>query len=200
MSHKRELPLYKLVINEDDESEEGVDFIALVDDPATDRGWQAFKDQKPYEFKADEDRQIISGPLMVANLPIFRRTEQMGEFYVVFDKETIEKVAFKFARNGFHSNVNMMHRPEHKLDDVFMFESFIIDESRGIVTPMGFDKLTEGSWFGSFKVDNKKIWDEFIKTGVFSGFSVEGIFDQEFLHPQDEKIIEDVIDIVNGKS
>lgn len=34
-----ELPLYELLIDEADES--GVDFIALVDDPAIKKGWQA---------------------------------------------------------------------------------------------------------------------------------------------------------------
>ncbi len=36
-----ELPLYELLIDEADES--GVDFIALVDDPAIKKGWQAFQ-------------------------------------------------------------------------------------------------------------------------------------------------------------
>jgi hypothetical protein len=55
-----ELPLYELLIDELDES--GVDFIALVDDPAIKKGWQAFKDDTlKFEFKADKEKRIISG-------------------------------------------------------------------------------------------------------------------------------------------
>ena len=62
-----------------------------------------------------------------------------------------------------------------------MIESMIIDKDRGMVAPAGFGDLPDGSWFGSFKVDNDEIWDKFIKTGTFTGFSVEGLFKQEYV-------------------
>ncbi len=40
----------------------------------------------------DEDQQIISGPLMLADTPIYRN-DHNGEYYVVFTKETIKKIA-----------------------------------------------------------------------------------------------------------
>jgi len=33
-----------------------------------------------------------------------------------------------------------------------------------------------GFWFGVYKVNNKEVWDKYIKTGAVKGFSVEGIF------------------------
>jgi len=192
----RELPIYKLVLS--DEEEMGVNFIAFVGDPAIKRLWQAFDNVKELFQVHDEDRKIISGALIVANLPIYRRDEERGEYYVIFDRETIEKIVHKFFKNGFQGNVNMEHDEEEKIEGCYMFESFLIDESRGIETPKGFDKLPDGSWFGSFKIDNKDVWDNFIKTGEFNGFSVEGIFEQQFLHPQTEELIEEVVDIINN--
>ena len=40
----KKLPIYNMLINDDDES--SVSFVALVDDPATQRNWFAFKEQK----------------------------------------------------------------------------------------------------------------------------------------------------------
>ena len=191
------LPIYKLVISDEDD-DMGVNFLALVSDPATKRQWQTFKSEKELFQVQNEDRQILSGALMVANLPIYRRDEERGEYYVLFDKETIEKIVHKFFKNGFQDNVNGEHEGG-EFKDCYMFESFLIDESRGIETPKGFDKLPDGSWFGSFKIDNHDVWNNFIKTGEFKGFSVEGIFEHQYLHPQTEEIIEEIIDIINNK-
>jgi hypothetical protein len=59
-----------------------------------------------------------------------------------------------------------------------MFESYIIDREKGIMPPKGFEEVSDGSWFGSFKVENEKIWEE-VKAGTFKGFSVEGLFRYE---------------------
>jgi hypothetical protein len=56
-----------------------------------------------------------------------------------------------------------------------MFESFIVDSERGIQAMKGFEDAPQGSWFGSFKVENEEVWNK-IKSGEFKGFSVEGIF------------------------
>jgi len=56
-----------------------------------------------------------------------------------------------------------------------MFESWITDEKRGIKAMVGFEDVNDGSWFGSFKVDNDEVW-KLIKDGKVRGFSVEGVF------------------------
>ena len=37
-----------------------------------------------------EEKRIISGAAMLADLPIYRRDEVRGEYYVVFDKQNIK--------------------------------------------------------------------------------------------------------------
>ena len=184
------LPVYKLVI--DDSDELGVDFVALVDKPATEKTWMTFDEVKQYNFIADKDRRLISGALMAADLPIYRRDES-GEYYVIFDKEQIEKIAQRYFKSGFIHNVNMMHDAERKVTGVYMVESMIIDKTRGIRTPEGYPTLTEGSWFGTFKVDNDEVWNDFIKTGVFKGFSVEGAFAHRKLTDMPQEQIEGVV-------
>lgn len=191
----KKLPIYKLVIKEDDEKS-GVNFVALVDEPAIQTDFFYFN--KNFKFAADAERRIITGPLMIADLPIYRRHAYMGEFYVVFDKTQIERIAMKFMKNGFGDNVNQMHDASRKVDGVYLFESFITDKQRGIQAPTQFGNVPEGSWFGSYKVDNEDVWNNFIKTGEFKGFSVEGAFDmipyQETLESKILSIIDSIIE------
>lgn len=187
------LPLYKLVISEDDNDATGVMAIALVDSPAIEMNWMAFAKHQAFKTTNTEKR-IISGPLMVADQKIYRKDDQIGEYEVVFDKDTISKIVQKYFRQGNTSEVNMMHNEAMKAKGVYMIESFIIDKDRGINTPKGFEKLADGSWFGSFKVDNQQIWDDFIKTGTFKGFSVEGFFNNAEVKPDTD--VEEVMEKV----
>lgn len=180
------LPLYKLIISDDDTDSTGVTAIALVDHPAIEMNWMAFAKQQTFKTTNPEKR-IISGPLMVADQLIYRKDDKMGEYNVVFDAPTIFKIVQKYFRQGNTSDVNMMHNESMKANGVYMIESFIIDKQRGISTPTGFETLAEGSWFGSFKVDNDQIWEDFIKTGTFKGFSVEGYFNnQEIIFTEED--------------
>ena len=188
----RQLPIYKIVINEE---ETEVDYIALTDDPAIEKNFMAFSNQKRFVMQSEEKR-IVSGPLIVANLPIYRRDAQ-GEFYVVFDEETTEKIVQKFFRKGYQSNVNLNHDSTQKPDGIYMFESMIIDTKRGINTPLGFDTLPDGSWFGSFKVDNDAIWQQ-VKEGTFTGFSVEGLLGFDYVKETDEEILLQIIDLIQN--
>jgi hypothetical protein len=194
----KELPIYKLVIKDDDKS--GVDFIAMVDKPAIEMTWQMFENKKQL-FKVDSDRQIISGALMVADLPIYRRDDQKGEYYVVFDAPMIEKIQHKFMANGFTKNFNMMHNPNEVTRVATLFNSFIIDSKMGIKTPEGYDELTDGSWFGSVKISDTEFWNQFIKTGKFQGFSVEGFFETVYEKTEPKKdIIQQIKDILSVTS
>jgi hypothetical protein len=193
----RDIPIYRLLI---DEEETGVEYVALVDKPAIERNWFAFSESKSFHFKTiSEEKRIITGALMVANMPIYRNDPSMGEYYAVFDSSTIEKIVQRFFKNGFASNVNVMHNAELQVGGMYMFESFIINRERGINPPNGFEGLTDGSWVGSYKVDNDMIWNDFIKTGELKGFSIEGLFKHEHYVDTDQKTLDAINDIINSK-
>lgn len=169
-----ELPVYMLDITDDVNDDSQVDFIALVDRPAIQKNWNAFNNTQKFEI-VSEDRRIISGPIMLADTPIFRSDSQYGDYYVAFSKETILKIAQKFFKKGFQSNVNLMHNSKQVFDGVTLFESFISDPSRGIMPMKGFEDAPVGSWFGSMIVDNDQAWQK-VKDEEIMGFSVEGLF------------------------
>ena len=170
-----DLPVYLLDISEDMNDDAEVDYVALVDKPAIQKNWNAFKNQQRFEV-VSEDKRIISGPLMLADMPIFRSDATYGDYYVAFSRDTILKIVQKFFKKGFQSNVNLMHNSSAQFEGVTLFESFISDPSRGIMPMKGFEDTPDGSWFGSFKVDDDNVW-EMVKSGEIKGFSVEGIFE-----------------------
>jgi hypothetical protein len=178
------LPVYKMDIVSDENSDLEVDYVALVDKPAIEKNFLAFNEhEQKMAFAIQEDEQIITGALMLADKPIYRNDEN-GEYYVVFGKDTIKKIAQKFFTKGYQSNVNLMHDSGQRLDGLTMFESWITDEKRGVKAMKGFEDVPEGSWFGSFKVNNPDVW-QMVKEGKVKGFSVEGLFQMKPTEKQD---------------
>jgi len=138
----------------------------------------------------DEDKRIVSGVAMVADMPIYRRDAIRGEYYVVFDKESIFKIAKKWARSNKYDSVNAHHKTPIE-EGVSLFESYIVDRERGVMPPKGYEDVADGSWFVSYLIDNDDVWAK-VKAGEFKGFSVEGVFD--FVSEVDEemKVIEEL--------
>ena len=181
------MELVELIITEDG----GVDFVALVDRPAIERAWMAFAE--PFQFKVvDEEKNMVMGPLMVANQPIYRN-DNGREYYCVFSSNTIEKIVKRFMKKGFGMNVNQMHNERAVAEGCYMVESFMISPDRGIHTPDGFATLTPGSWFGSYHIENPQVWAK-IKAGKFTGFSVEGMFEERKLDEVDEQVAQSLIE------
>ena len=171
-----ELPVYLMTI---DEVDEGVSYVALVESPAIERPFQAFSKEK-MRFTETGEKRVLTGPLMLADTPIIRRDKTRGEYFVIFQRETIRKMVQKYFKQGNQHNVNAEHSTE--LDGVYMFESYLIDRDRGINPPNGYEDAKDGSWFGSFKVENDKVWED---REQFTGFSIEGYFGMQ---PTDSEI------------
>lgn len=187
------LPLYELLISDKVNDTLEVSYVALVDAPAIEKNFLAFNSAKPMLF-IDEERHIISGPAMLADVPIFRREPLTGkEYYVIFKAPTIYLIAQKFLKKGYAENFNLFHDPKMKTQGVSLFELFITDSKRGILPMRGFEDSPEGSMFISALVDNSEIWGG-VKSGAFKGFSVEGLFDMVELKAQktEEEIFEDL--------
>ena len=146
-----------------------------------------------------EDEHIISGPLMIADELIYRNNDKFGEHYVKFSADTIQKIVIKFSKKKYQSNVNLMHDPNQKVEGVTMFESFIVDKKRGILPMKGFEDVADGSWFGSFYVENEDVWNK-VKAGEFKGFSVEGLFDYEEPKTPEELALEKISALLNAIS
>ena len=128
-------------------------------------------------FAALDEKQMLIGPLMVPNKLIKRLDEDGNEYFVYFTEDTIRKISYKMMKDKLIDRVNIEHDSYDTVEDAYMVESWLVenpetDKSRNY----GFNPV-KGQWMGIYKIDNKKVWDTYIKTGKVKGFSVEGFFE-----------------------
>ena len=133
-----------------------------------------------FEFSAVKgEEKILVGPLMVADKLIPRIDSDGNKYYVFFDEEGIRNLSYKMLRNKLIDSINIEHDPDRKVSDISLVESWLVEDPKvDKSTLYGYD-LKKGSWMAKYKVNNQKIWDEYIKTGKVKGFSVEGIFNNK---------------------
>lgn len=196
----KKLDIVKLVVNENDAS--GFNYVALVDQPAIMLEWLSFAEQKkPYRFEADEKRRILTGPLMIPDLPIKRVDEKTGrEFYVQIDADTNEIMMKKFMKNKFTNNINIMHDPKMKINgNAYFMEVWMSDEQRGVKPPEAFKDLPNKTIFGSVYFENKEMYEETVTSGLVKGFSIEGWFHESIMGSDNKKdIIHQIKEILAG--
>ena len=183
--NEEKLPLFSLKVDKED-MYSGMDAISFVDSPAIELNWNTFATKRKSLFTNDPDRQIVTGPVMVANTPIFRYNEQIGPYEVQFTPDQIFDMTVKYFKENKIHNVNLEHDSKQKVNDVSMFEYYIIDE-RGNKSDL-YPDLPIGSAMASFFVEDASVWAD-IKSGKFMGFSLEGFFDEELEANIVEKVL-----------
>ena len=180
------LPIYRAIVGDDVET--GMLTISLVDAPAVEVDFLYFdEDKKPLSFAVEnEEERKVLGVVMTADSPIYRRDSSGYEYYIVYDRQTIEKMAEKYIRQNRANNVDLDHSFELE-EGIYLNEFFIKDTAKGI-NPTGFEEVNDGSLFAIFHVVNDTVWNA-IKEGTFKGFSLSGYFDSELV--QFNKVKED---------
>ena len=167
------LPVYLIDIDLFDDAT-GMGAISFVTDPAIESNFICFeKETKPMMFKVENEMEHkVTGCAIWCDKPIYRYSPDLGEYYVVFNKETIDKIVHKYAKQGLNNLVDLQHDGE-MIDGVVMVEYFIKDTEKGI-NPKGFEDITDGSLFVTYKIEDEKLWNEIISPdSEFKGFSIE---------------------------
>lgn len=169
----KDLPIFQANV---DEEGTGMFVVSLVEEPAVEVSWQLF-DKAKQTFKVENpDLQLITGVVMLADTPIYRYDPTYGEYYIVFSKDTIEKMVQKFFKEGYQENVDNDHT-FNLIDGIELQQAFIKDTEKGI-SPKGFEDVPDGSLFFTYKVTSDELWEK-VRTGSWTGFSLAGTFDME---------------------
>ena len=138
--------------------------------------WIKLSEETSLSFAAEPDRQLLYGPFLIPDKLIYRHSEKLGEYYVRFKKDQIEKISRKFNSDLNNNNLNFQHS-DTKVDATVV-ENWIVDAEYDKSKKFGFD-LPEGSWFGGVFIDDENFWNEEIKTEKVKGFSVEVLAELE---------------------
>ena len=174
--------IIELIIDENDEFS-GIDAISIVESPAIEENFVALNEHKEYKFaEIDKDQQILIGPVLIPNKPIYRR-EGENEYYIYFTKETVKKASELFLMKGKQNNSTYEHF--EKINGLSMVESWIVEDSEKDKSAIYGMNLPVGTWAGTIKVNNEDIWNNFVKTGKVKGFSIEGYFAEKAERPKE---------------
>ena len=149
---------------------------------------------------------IVESPAIESDF-VTLNSQDEGEYYIFFSKNTIAKASQMYLRNGYQNNSTLEH--EQSLNGLTLVESWIVadevqDKSRkyGLNVPIG-------TWMGAVKVNNDEIWEEYVKTNKVKGFSIEGYFADKMERPKetvqedlskDEKTLIKIKELLNSEN
>ena len=190
------IPVYQALVEA--EGDTGMVRISLVDDPAVQSDFLAFKNQEQ-ERKVlsyavqDDDKHLVLGVVMRADFPIYRRDPDGFEYYIIYKADTIRTMAEKYLAENRQNIVSLMHQDGSDVEGVQMVQYFI--KGKGL-EPEGFDGIAAGSLFAEFHVENEEVWQA-VKEGTYKGFSLEGIFD--LVPEHDAEDVQRIVDTLEGK-
>lgn len=188
---------YEAVFNE--ESNKGVYGISLVYDPAMEGHFLTLSKQEEIQLKAiDEEKRILLGLVLEPDKLIYRN--QGGqEFNVVFNKDTVLKLAHNFLKSGYQGNSSIEH--SGKVDGVTFVESWVVENTK-LDKSVNFGlSYPNGSWLVMMKVDSDEVWNNYVKNGKVRGFSVDALVELKEVNNLEmsdnkqtiKKVMEDVL-------
>jgi hypothetical protein len=176
-------------ISYDPEQNKGVYALSVVKSPAMESKFITLKDQQSKPLKLatiSEERRVLMGIALIPDKPIYRNDPEMGEYNIVFSKDTIEKAAYDFIRNGNSNNSTIEHELDLGSDAVSVVESWIIEDADADKSrKYGFDEPV-GSWAVVMKVHDDAIW-AMAKAGEIEGFSIDGFFNLKEIKMSEKK-------------
>ena len=176
------MKIIELVLDEDQEGG-GIEAISIVESPAIEEDFVALNSQEIKLAEVSKDKKLLMGALLVPNKPIFRKSGE-EEYYIYFSKKTIEKASQLYLQNGNQNNSTLEH--QHSLSGLTLVESWIVESETNDKSRMYNMDVPIGTWMGTVKVENDKVWNEYVKTNKVKGFSIEGYFADKMERPKDK--------------
>ena len=157
------------------EENEGVYALSVVKNPAMQSNWITLSEQKGLKLATiDEERRILMGIALIPNKPIYRSDEQ-GEYNIIFSSKVIEQAAHDFVKKGNVNNSTLEHEIDLGSDAVSVVESWVIEDAVHDKTRKYGFKEPVGSWAVMMKVHDDATWEK-AKSGEILGFSIDGLF------------------------
>ena len=169
------LPTYKITIDEaynDGNEPLGVDAIAFTANPAVLVKGVAFKSQAKSHF-ADEKKYRITAPAMIP-MDIYRRDDDMGEYYVQFSKEEIDTIFKDFMLNLNNRNLFNLEHEGDKIVPAYILEAWLVDNPEADKAKSTFGiSVPEGTLMVTAQITDTDYYNKLVEAGQV-GFSIEG--------------------------
>lgn len=171
---EKRIPLYQAKISDVDNT--GIYAISFVDFPANEQNFVALKKAQPVKLKLNRQKQILTGAVLIPDQVIYRHDARLGEYYIKFSAEDIEKIAQKMMKSGVALSTTT-HQHETPLTGNYLVELWVVkDPKRDKSVALGLGEFPEGTLVASYKIEDKSYWRNEVLAGKVNGFSLEGIF------------------------
>lgn len=186
-------PIYQANV---DTLDTGICALSLVTEPATESMLLCFSSetQKHIQFSVDNpEKKILTGLIMCADRPIYRMDASGYEYYIVFSRDVLEKMAERMLLFGTQNVFNFQHDAQQPIYGIKCREVYLKNVERG-VNPKGFEDIEDGSLFGTFHVTDDEVWEK-VKDGTF-GISLEGFFEYQMVESPEDKLLNEIEEII----
>lgn len=171
---KPKIPVYECKIMGTDNT--GIFAISFVDLPANERNFVALNKQRPVKLALNRQKQILTGVVLIPDQLIYRYDDSLGEYYIKFTAQDIEKIAQKMMKTGLALN-NTTHQHEKTLKGNYLTEIWLVSDSKkDKAAALGLGELPPGTLVASYKIEDAAYWRTEVLSGNVKGFSLEGIF------------------------
>ena len=169
------LPTYKITIDEaynDGNEPLGVDAIAFTANPAVLVKGVAFKSQAKSHF-ADEKKYRITAPAMIP-MDIYRRDDDMGEYYVQFSEVEIDTIFKDFMLNLNNRNLFNLEHEGDKIVPAYILEAWLVDNPEADKAKSTFGiSVPKGTLMVTAQITDTDYYNKLVEAGQV-GFSIEG--------------------------
>jgi hypothetical protein len=169
------LPTYKITIDEaynDGTEPLGVDAIAFTANPAVLVKGVAFKSQERSHF-ADEKKYRITAPAMIP-MDIYRRDDDMGEYYVQFSETEIDTIFKDFMLNLNNRNLFNLEHEGDKIVPAYILEAWLVDNPEADKAKSTFGiSVPKGTLMVTAQITDTDYYNKLVEAGQV-GFSIEG--------------------------
>ena len=169
------LPTYKITIDEaynDGTEPLGVDAIAFTANPAVLVKGVAFKSQARSHF-ADEKKYRITAPAMIP-MDIYRRDDDMGEYYVQFTEQEIDTIFKEFMLNLNNRNLFNLEHEGDQIVPAYILEAWLVDNPEADKAKSTFGiSVPKGTLMVTAQITDTDYYNKLVENGQV-GFSIEG--------------------------
>jgi hypothetical protein len=169
------LPTYKITRDEaynDGTEPLGVDAIAFTANPAVLVKGVAFKSQERSHF-ADEKKYRITAPAMIP-MDIYRRDDDMGEYYVQFTETEIDTIFKDFMLNLNNRNLFNLEHEGDKIVPAYILEAWLVDNPEADKAKSTFGiSVPKGTLMVTAQITDTDYYNKLVENGQV-GFSIEG--------------------------
>jgi len=164
--------IVELILDED-QLAHSIDSISIVSAPAIESNFIALKKHNVKFATLDSDKRILMGPALIPDKPIYRNQDG-EEFYCYFSQNTVRRASELYLTRGNQNNATLEH--EFNIHGLSLVETWIKEDMVKDKSAMYGLNDPIGTWMVTMKVANDQIWNEYVKTGLVKGFSIEGFF------------------------